>query len=77
VLALALLVAFGVALGLTVPYYLGLAAMGLLMGFTDRGFVGRPQETHTPFRRHFAMSACFLAGTLLAVFVPWGPALFR
>jgi 4-hydroxybenzoate polyprenyltransferase len=77
VLALALLVAFGAALGLTIPYYLGLAAMGILMGITDRGFVARPRETRTPFRRHFGMSACFLVGTLLAVFVPWGPALFH
>ncbi len=71
--ALALLVAFGLALGLTIPYYGGLGAMAVLVVVTDRALRRAPTNARVPFERHFAMSACYLAGTLVAVFAPLGP----
>ncbi len=74
-LALALLVVFGLELGLRLPYFLGLAAIAGLVAVTDRALAARPTEPRVPFRRHFAMSLCYLAGTTLAVLVPVGPVL--
>jgi len=75
--ALALLTAFGLALGLTLPYYVALVAIAFLVAVTDRTLAAHPTEPRVPFRWHFAMAACYLVGTLLAVFVPLGPALMR
>lgn len=74
---LALLVGFGIALGLTAPYYVGLVGMAALVAITDRALAARPTEARVPFRRHFAMSSLYLAGTAVAVFVPIGPVLVR
>ena len=75
--ALVLLAAFGVALGLTAPYFAALVAMAVLAGLTDRSLLARPTEARVPFRRHFALGACYLAGTLVAVLMPIGPVLLR
>ena len=75
--ALALLASFGLALGLTLPYFVALGAMAVLAAVTDRTLLRRPTEARVPFRRHFALGAVFLAGALLALFVPVGPVLFR
>ena len=75
--ALLLLAAFGLALGLTLPYFLGLVAMGALVAVADRRLASQPTHPRVPFRLHFAMSSCYLVGTLVAVFVPIGPALVR
>ncbi|HXW67109.1 MAG TPA: UbiA family prenyltransferase [Thermoplasmata archaeon] len=71
--ALALLALFGLAVGLALPYYVALAAMAGLAALTDRDLARRPTETRLPFERHFALGAIFLAGVVLAVFVPFGP----
>jgi 4-hydroxybenzoate polyprenyltransferase len=76
-LALVLLAVFGLALGLTLPYFVALAVMAVLAAITDRALVRRPTEARVPFRRHFALGAVYLVGVLLAVFVPVGPVLFR
>jgi 4-hydroxybenzoate polyprenyltransferase len=73
--ALVLLGVFGLALRLTLPYYVALAGMAALAYLTDRSLALRPTETRVPFRRHFAMGALYLIGTLVALFVPLGPAL--
>jgi 4-hydroxybenzoate polyprenyltransferase len=75
--ALGLLVAFGLALGLTVPYFVALAAMAALAALTDRALLLRPREARVPFQRHFTLGAVYLIGVLVAIFVPVGPALFR
>jgi len=72
--ALLLLAVFGAALGLTAPYFAALVAMALLTAATDLKLADRPLESRVPFERHFALSVLFLAGTLLAVFLPFGPA---
>ena len=75
--SLVLLSIFGFALGLTLPYYLGLVAIAGLMVVTDRALAARPTESRVPFERHFAMAMCYLVGAVVAVFVPIGPALAR
>jgi len=70
--ALALLAAFGAALGLSLPYYLGLAAMGVIAAASDRALAANPERTRVPFERHFALSLLFLAGTAVALFLPLG-----
>jgi 4-hydroxybenzoate polyprenyltransferase len=75
--ALALLIIFGLALHLALPYFVGLAAIAVIVVLTDRSLYSHPTESRVPFERHFAMSACYLAGTVIAVFLPWGPALVR
>ena len=72
--ALVLLALFGLALGLTAAYFLGLGGMAVLAFVTDRALARSPTAARLPFERHFAMSGIYLAGTLLAVFVPLGPA---
>ena len=71
-LALGLLFTFGLAYGLTRPYYLGLVGMAVIVTFTDIALAARPTETRTPFRWHFVMSTLFLAGSAVAVFLPYG-----
>jgi 4-hydroxybenzoate polyprenyltransferase len=73
--ALALLALFGLALGLTSAYFLALVAMAVLAAVTDRDLARRPNSVRIPFERHFALGAVYLAGVLLAVFLPIGPAL--
>jgi 4-hydroxybenzoate polyprenyltransferase len=73
--ALVLLLLFGLALRLTGAYFIALAGMALLAGVTDRALLARPTDARVPFQRHFALGAIYLAGVLLAVFLPLGPAL--
>ncbi len=75
--ALVLLAVFGIALGLPLPYYLGLVAMAGLVAATDLQLAARPNESRVPFQRHFALSLCYLAGTVVAVFLPFGPVIPR
>jgi 4-hydroxybenzoate polyprenyltransferase len=70
--ALVLLALFGLALHLTFPYFVALAAMAALAGITDRALARAPNAPRVPFERHFALGALFLAGVVLAVFVPLG-----
>jgi 4-hydroxybenzoate polyprenyltransferase len=72
--ALALLALFGLAEGLSIAYYVALVAMAALAAVTDGQLAARPTEARIPFERHFALSALYLVGVLLAVFVPFGPA---
>ena len=74
-IALVLLGVFGAALGLSLAYFVALGAIAVLAALTDRALALAPQDARPPFERHFAMSALYLAGTLLAVFLPIGPAL--
>ncbi|HLM70626.1 MAG TPA: 4-hydroxybenzoate octaprenyltransferase [Thermoplasmata archaeon] len=73
VIALLLLTVFGLELRLTGLYFVGLVAMGVLIAITDRGLANDPSRARVPFERHFALSALYLAGVVLAVFVPLGP----
>lgn len=68
--ALALLALFGYALGLPFPYYLGLAAMAIVVTLTDLEVVRHPRDARTAFRRHFVLSALYFTGTVVALFVP-------
>lgn len=72
--ALVLLALFGAALGLTVAYWVALAAMAVLAALTDRAVLRAPTAARVPFQRHFALGAIYLVGVLVAVFVPYGPA---
>ena len=71
--ALLLLAGFGLALHLSLPYFGALAAMAALAAVTDVSLARRPAAARVPFERHFALGAIYLAGVLLAVFVPVGP----
>jgi 4-hydroxybenzoate polyprenyltransferase len=71
--ALALLALFGLGLGLTGAYFVALGAMGVLAGVTDGALLRHPTETRVPFERHFALGAIYLAGVVVAVFLPIGP----
>ena len=71
-IALALLALFGLALGLSIPYFAGLVGMAAISVFNDRALARRPTATRVPFERHFALGALYLAGALLALFVPFG-----
>jgi len=73
--ALALFVVFGMALHLTIGYVGALAAMAILVALTDRDLARNPTQARIPFERHFALSALYLVGVALAVFLPLGPAL--
>lgn len=68
--ALALLAAFGATEHLGVAYFAALGVMGILAARTDRVLALHPEEARRPFRAHFALGAVFLAGVLLALFVP-------
>jgi 4-hydroxybenzoate polyprenyltransferase len=71
--ALLLLATFGFALELRVPYFVGLSAMAVIAAVTDHRLASAPTSSRAPFQRHFVMAALFLAGVLVAVFVPLGP----
>jgi len=73
-IALALFALFGLALGLTLPYYGALALMAVLCALTDRDLLRGIGSTPTLFRRHYAMAAIYLVGVVLSVFLPVGPA---
>ena len=68
--ALGLLAAFGLLLDLSLPYYAALVAMGALAAATDVALAARPTEARLPFDRHIALGGLFLAGVVVAVFVP-------
>jgi 4-hydroxybenzoate polyprenyltransferase len=72
--ALVLLALFGLALALTSAYFVALGAMGVLALLSDRALAREPGSVRIPFERHFALGAIYLAGVLLAVFLPLGPA---
>ncbi|MFG1529996.1 MAG: 4-hydroxybenzoate octaprenyltransferase [Thermoplasmata archaeon] len=67
--ALALLAVFGGWLGLSWPYFAGLAAMAVVAGITDMGLARDPTHARTPFQRHFLMGLLFLAGVAAALLV--------
>ena len=69
-IALGLFVAFGVVAGLRWPFDAALAAIAVGVGASDLRLARRPQDTRTPFRRHFLFAAIFLAGVLAALFAP-------
>jgi 4-hydroxybenzoate polyprenyltransferase len=73
-LALGLLVYFGLLLGLRLPFYAALGAMAVVAAFTDRSLARNPTASRVPFERHFLLAALFLAGVVLALFLPLGPA---
>ncbi|HYA54094.1 MAG TPA: 4-hydroxybenzoate octaprenyltransferase [Thermoplasmata archaeon] len=73
-IALALFVAFGLALHLTSAYFLALVAMAVLVVVTDRDLAKNPTAAKVPFERHFAMSLFYLVGVAIAVYIPLGPA---
>ncbi|EQD31505.1 4-hydroxybenzoate polyprenyltransferase related protein, partial [mine drainage metagenome] len=71
--ALALLVLFGLWADLRLAYFVGVAAMAIVAGATDRSFLRAPTSPRAPFRRHFLLAGLFLAGTAIALFAPYGP----
>jgi len=71
--ALGLLAAFGFALQLRLPYFVGLAGMAALAAVTDASLARRPTSSQVPFQRHFLMAGFYLAGVLVALFLPFGP----
>lgn len=72
--ALGFLALFGLALRLTAPYFVALLAMAVLIAVVDRALARNPTQSRVPFERHFALSAFYLVGVVLAAFVPLGPA---
>ena len=70
--ALVLLALFGLAIGLTVAYFVALAAMAAIAAVTDAALLRRPSDTRVPFERHFALGAIYLAGVVLALVFPLG-----
>jgi 4-hydroxybenzoate polyprenyltransferase len=71
--ALGLLAAFGFALELRVPYFIALAGMAALAAATDLSLARSPTSSRVPFQRHFLMAGFYLAGVLVALFLPLGP----
>ncbi len=67
--ALALLAVFGWALGLAPGYDLALVAMGAVALATDLELRTAPSATRGAFRRHFLLSAVYLAGLLAGLFL--------
>jgi 4-hydroxybenzoate polyprenyltransferase len=73
VAALLVLAGFGFALRLRIPYFVGLLAMAAIAAATDVALARAPTASRVPFQRHFVMAAIYLAGVLVAVFLPLGP----
>jgi len=71
--ALLLLAAFGFALELRLPYFIALAAIAAIAAATDVVLARAPGSARIPFQRHFLMAGLYLAGVLLALFLPLGP----
>jgi 4-hydroxybenzoate polyprenyltransferase len=69
-LALLLLATFGALLGLPLPYFLALGAMGGIAAATDAALSARPAEARIPFERHNALGFVFLAGVAISLFAP-------
>jgi 4-hydroxybenzoate polyprenyltransferase len=69
--SLALLAAFGLAEGLRLPYYIALAAIAVGSALTYRSLARGPEQVRPTFERHVLFAGLFLAGVVLAVFVPW------
>ena len=69
--ALALLAAFGLVVGLRLPYYLALAAIAAGIALTDRSLAAGTLGVRPTFERHFLFAALYFAGVAIAVFVPW------
>ena len=72
VLAVLLLGLFGLAEHLRLPYFLALAVVLVGVAVTDARLASAPRAGRPIFERHFLLAAIFLAGVVLAVFVPWG-----
>jgi 4-hydroxybenzoate polyprenyltransferase len=68
--ALALLAGFGIARGLGWPYLAALGAMGAIALATDGQLRGDLNRGPSAFRRHFVLSALYLAGVVAALLVP-------
>jgi len=68
--ALVAFVGFGWLANLAWPYYVGLGLMGAVIAYLDLELFRSPSETRRPFRLHFVLSGLFLAGTVLAIFLP-------
>ena len=69
--ALVLLGLFGAVERLRLPYFLALVLMAGGVAITDRRLARSAGDVRVPFQRHFLFGAVFLAGVVLAVFVPW------
>ena len=69
---LVLLAVFGWRVGLSAPYFVALVAMAVVTAATDLDLARHPSEARIPFERHFLLSALYLAGVLVAVFLPSG-----
>jgi 4-hydroxybenzoate polyprenyltransferase len=70
--ALVLLALFGFALELRISYFALLLAMGAWAGWIDISLARSPTASRVPFQRHFLMAGFYLAGVVLALFVPLG-----
>ncbi len=68
--ALALLALYGWLAHLGVAYDVALAGMAALLAFTDRSLAQHPERARIPFERHIALSLAYLAGVVVAVFLP-------
>lgn len=68
--ALSALVVFGRLAGLAAPYFVGLAAMTIVVAWTDIELFQYPEEVRRPFRRHVLLGVLFFIGTTGAVFFP-------
>ncbi|HUI38263.1 MAG TPA: UbiA family prenyltransferase [Thermoplasmata archaeon] len=68
--AIACFASYGIAAGLSWPYFLALAAVAVLVAGIDGLVRRRPTEARQPFQLHFALGAAFLVGVAVAVFVP-------
>jgi len=68
--ALVLLAVFGAVLGLSLPYFVALGVMGALAAGADATLLADPAESRGPFRRHFVLGFVYLAGVVIAVFLP-------
>ncbi|HUZ80114.1 MAG TPA: UbiA family prenyltransferase [Thermoplasmata archaeon] len=67
--ALILLAAFGFVLGLGIAYPIGLAAIAMVAVITDYQLLRHTAATRVAFRRHFLMSAIYLVGAAVAIFI--------
>ncbi|MGB6501281.1 MAG: 4-hydroxybenzoate octaprenyltransferase [Thermoplasmata archaeon] len=70
--ALVLLAIFGALLGLPLPYFMALVAMGVVAAATDTTLAARPDRPRVPFDRHILLGLFFLAGVVASLFAPLG-----
>jgi 4-hydroxybenzoate polyprenyltransferase len=71
-IALGLFAVFGWLAGLSLPFFAALAAMAALTAVLDVQVGRDPKQTVRPFRLHMALGAVFLAGVVLALYLPVG-----